>query len=33
MKSKYIQRLIFKDWFPLIIVFLTVATLSFIIYL
>ena len=33
MKSKYIQRLIFKDWLPLIIVFLTVATLSFIIYL
>ena len=33
MKSKYIQRLIFKDWLPLIIVFLTVATLSFVIYL
>ena len=31
MKSRYIRRLIFKDWLPLFIVFLTVATLVFII--
>ena len=31
MKSNYIKRLIFKDWLPLIVVFLTVASLSFVI--